>query len=125
MRILIIDDEAPTRRLLERHLLAHDAITSVVPAASAEEGAATAESQTFDVLIVDLVLDVQDGRQLLGPLHLAAPDALVVVLTALPAEAAETSSLVAGADLFLHKSVDLYPQLGDRLVEAVAQQRHR
>ena len=119
MRILIVDDEAPTRRLVELHLLAHPEVTAVVHAASAEEGVALAESQRFDIVIMDLILGVQDGRQLLLPLRLAAPDALIVALTALPAETAEATARRAGADLFMHKAAELYPQLADRLIAAL------
>jgi DNA-binding NarL/FixJ family response regulator len=119
VRILVIDDEAPTRNVIQRMLRADPRVVSVALAASAEEGTALAESDPPDVILVDVVLGAQDGRTLLSSLKLAAPGALVIVLTALPAAVAEPDALAAGADGFLEKTVPLYEELAARLHDAL------
>jgi DNA-binding response OmpR family regulator len=119
VRILVIDDEAPTRNVLQRMLRADPRVVSVALAGSAEEGTALAESDPPDVILVDVVLGAHDGRTLLSSLKLAAPGALVIVLTALPAAVAEPDALAAGADGFLQKTVPLYEELAARLHDAL------
>jgi DNA-binding NarL/FixJ family response regulator len=119
VRILVIDDEAPTRNVIQRMLRADPRVVAVTLAGSAEEGTVLAESDPPDVILVDVVLGAQDGRTLLSSLKLAAPGALVIVLTALPAAVAEPDALAAGADGFLHKTVALYEELAARLHDAL------
>jgi DNA-binding NarL/FixJ family response regulator len=115
MRIVVVDDDASTRRLLT-HVLDGDADAEVVgSAATAEEAAALTEALVPDVVLLDLVLGSQDGRDLLGSLRLAAPDAMLVALTSLPAEEAEAPSLAAGADVFHTKSASLFEHLPAQL----------
>jgi DNA-binding NarL/FixJ family response regulator len=115
VRIVVVDDDASTRRLLT-YVLDGDAGTEVVgSAATAEEAAALTEALVPDVVLLDLLLGVQDGRDLLGSLRIAAPDAMLVALTSLPAEEAEGPSLAAGADVFHTKSQALFERLPAQL----------
>jgi DNA-binding NarL/FixJ family response regulator len=115
LRIVVVDDDAATRRLLT-HVLDSAADTVVVgAAATAEEAAALTEALVPDVVLLDLLLGIQDGRDLLGTLRIAAPDAMLVALTSLPAEEAEAPSLAAGAHVFHTKSPALFRHLPAQL----------
>lgn len=117
MRVLVVDDDAPTRGILDRVLSASRQVDHVAHAATAEEATALAEALVPDVVLLDLLLGGQDGRDLIAALRLAAPDARVVVLTVLAARDAEESSLAAGAHAFRTKSAELYVRLAEEVQE--------
>lgn len=123
MRVLIIDDDPATRTLVQHRLQADGRVTHVAQAATAEEAVALAETGSYDVMLVDLLLGVQDGVQLLGPLRLASPNALLAVLTGMPTTTVRDGALQAGADLFLPKSSTPYSQLADHLAAALSERR--
>lgn len=115
MRVLVVDDDAPTRDLLDRVLGRSADVQVVGSAATAEEGAALAEALAPDVVLLDLLLGAHDGRDLFGSYRLAAPAAMLVALTGLTAEEAEQPTMAAGADAFHTKSPALFESLGPRL----------
>ncbi len=65
--ILVIDDEAPIRKLLEITLMAHE--FKILEAASAREGLALARSQMPDVILLDLGLPDVSGHEVLKKLR--------------------------------------------------------
>ncbi|MBI4264662.1 MAG: response regulator [Acidobacteria bacterium] len=80
MRALIVDDEAPVRRLLHRFVTADGA--DVLEASSAEEALdVLAREGAPAVALCDLRLPGKDGLWLAGRLQEVAPDTAVVMAT--------------------------------------------
>ena len=63
LRILIVEDHAPTRMAMSR--LVRQAGADVVTARDGEEGLGYLLTQRFDVLLTDLQMPVMDGFELL------------------------------------------------------------
>jgi two-component system, chemotaxis family, chemotaxis protein CheY len=62
MRVLIVEDHAPTRQVMSR--LIRQAGADVVTARDGEEGLGYLLTQRFDVLLTDLRMPVMDGVEL-------------------------------------------------------------
>ena len=62
MRVLIVDDHAPTRQAIGK--LIREAGGDVVTARDGEEGLGYLLTQRFDVLLTDLRMPVMDGMEL-------------------------------------------------------------
>ena len=101
MRVLVVDDHAEVRELVERALLrdGHQVTgTGTVAAARAELAA-----HCFDLLVLDLGLPDGSGQQLCQQLRATGGDLPVLVLTAKSAVASRVDVLDAGADDYLSK----------------------
>jgi len=79
-RVLVADDEASVRRVLERHL--EDAGYPVKAVASGDEAAAALKSGGFGALVTDLQMPGMDGLALLAEAKRLDPALPVVVITA-------------------------------------------
>ncbi len=103
MRILAIDDEKDTRRLL-RDILG-SAGHQVIAAADAVQGLFYAEIGRFDLILLDLMMPVMDGRQLARVLarHWNTFDTPIIVLSCLKDEAARREVRNLGCVSFLEK----------------------
>ncbi|MFN3536252.1 MAG: ATP-binding protein [Brevundimonas sp.] len=118
MRVLLADDNATNRRVVELILGALDARCVTV-----EDGAqavAAFEAQTFDIVLMDMMMPVMDGLTAVRALRAVEalegrPRTPVLMLTAnsFPEHIAE--SLAAGADLHLAKPITV-----GSLMEAIA-----
>jgi CheY-like chemotaxis protein len=115
-RVLIVDDEPPIRTLLRLVLRRDERFDLVGEAVDAEEGIARAADLQPDVVLLDLLMPGQHGRDALPALRAAAPDAMILVLSSLSALDEEHAALAAGASGYLEKSV-----LGPRLPDVVAE----
>ena len=99
--ILVVDDDAPIRRMLDRTLAADGYI--VEPAADGGQALAAVERSTPDLVVLDVGLPGLDGLAVCRRLRekgLAAP---VLLLTARDAIADRVAGLDAGADDYLVK----------------------
>jgi two-component system response regulator MprA len=100
-RVLVVDDDPPLRRMLERTLLAEGFEVTVAP----DGGAAllAAERSAPDVIVLDIAMPALDGlavcRRLRGK-GLATP---ILMLTARDAVPDRVAGLEAGADDYLVK----------------------
>lgn len=101
--ILVIDDDATTRKILEGVL--RKAGLEAVTAATAEEGLAYAFESPPSLVLLDLVMPGKDGFEVLRALRNdpRTEDVAVVVLTALAGEQDIAKAFDAGADDFLQK----------------------
>jgi CheY-like chemotaxis protein/anti-sigma regulatory factor (Ser/Thr protein kinase) len=107
--MLVIDDDADARMLLEHVLAGQGARVSV--AASAREGLAAAAFSSPDVILVDLALPIEDGFTLVGRLrayeserHRRTP---VVALTADARAADVNRCLAAGFDAVIATPIQI------------------
>src|ERR1043166_9730454 len=101
MRILVVDDHAATRRLLERNL--ELASHGVKLAGSCADASAALAVGAFDVIVLDVMLPDGSGIELCGRLRadkLATP---ILLLTARGEVRDRVRGLEAGADDYLAK----------------------
>jgi DNA-binding response OmpR family regulator len=100
-RILVVDDDPATRRLLNRALEAdcHD----VEEAATGAQAVAASRSGTFDLIVLDLVLPDMSGIHVLETLLAERPDSRVIVISAVHLVDARVDVLETGALDFIAK----------------------
>lgn len=110
--VLIVEDEAPVRRLLQRW--AQTEGTEVVTAESAEEALEVAGASAPAVAFCDYHLPGKDGLWLARQLRLTQPDTAVVMATAVMDSEVAMSGLNAGAIDYLIK-----PFTRERMSEAL------
>ncbi|MBZ0253949.1 MAG: response regulator, partial [Candidatus Methylomirabilis sp.] len=101
IRVLVIDDEADLRAFLAEALRKRG--YEVAEAGSAEEGLAVLAAEPFDVIVTDVRLPGRGGLEALPELREAAPDAIVVVMTAYGSNELAWKALKLGACDFFTK----------------------
>jgi len=106
MRILLVEDErkvaAFVKRGVEREL---DCFVDVVH--DGEEGALYARTYEYDTIILDLMLPLKDGLEILSELRAREIHAPVMLLTARDSIESKVQGLEIGADDYLTKPFDL------------------
>lgn len=108
-RVLVIDDELAIRSGLE-YLLAR-ADFEVASAATAEEGLAAAERETYDLVVLDLALPDLSGIEVCRRLR-AESTVPILILTARDSEADLGLGLEVGADDYVAKPFSTVELLG-------------
>lgn len=100
-RILVVEDDPATRRLLNRALEAdcHD----VEEAATGAQAVAATRSGAFDLIVLDLVLPDMSGIHVLEQLLAERPDSRVIVVSGVQLGEARDDALRSGALDFLSK----------------------
>ena len=101
MRILIVEDEPSVGRSLQRGLAAER--IDVTLAASGEEGFYLVLSETFDLMVLDLMLPGRDGIDILRALRGRGLSTPVIVVSARDAVEDRVRGLDVGADDYLVK----------------------
>ena len=111
VRILVVEDEPRLQRSLAKAL--REEHYAVDTANDGEEGLYKAESSDYDAVILDVMLPILDGWQVLERLrlHKSTP---VLMLTARDASTDRVRGLDLGADDYLVKPFDL-PELLARM----------
>jgi len=112
MRILIVEDEAKVAEALREGLTAEG--YEVVTARTGEEGYYLAQAETFDLILLDLMLPGRDGLDILRTLRRWGVQVPVLVLTARDAVADRVAGLDSGADDYLVKPF-AFPELVARV----------
>ncbi len=100
-RILIVDDDARLRNLLERYLEEQGFGVKAVPDAAAMDRALTREHA--DLLVLDLMLPGEDGLSICRRLRGAGNEMPIIMLTAKGDEVDRIVGLEMGADDYLPK----------------------
>src|SRR5437867_6007647 len=106
MRVLIVEDEPRLAENIARSLR-ESAGYAVDVATDGQEGSFLAESNTYDVVLLDLMLPEMDGMQILTRIRQAGQHTPVLVLTARDEKESIVALLNAGADDYLTKPFDL------------------
>jgi len=99
--VLVVDDDAPIRRMLERTLAAEG--YEVSSAADGGQALAAAEAAAPDLVVLDVALPGLDGLAVCRRLRRKGLAAPILLLTARDAVADRVSGLDAGADDYLVK----------------------
>ena len=107
-RILVVEDEAKIARAVRQGLSA--AQYDVAVAATGEEGFYRATTEPFDAIILDIMLPVRDGLQILASLRQRGIRTPVLLLTARDSIEDRVVGLDAGADDYLVKPF-AFPEL--------------
>ncbi|HEX4188605.1 MAG TPA: response regulator transcription factor [Solirubrobacteraceae bacterium] len=100
-RLLVVDDDIPVRRMLERSLLA--AGFEVDTVADGGSALAAAERRAYDVVILDVAMPGLSGIDVCRRLRAKGTTSALLMLTARDAIPDRVSGLEAGADDYLVK----------------------
>lgn len=112
MRILVIEDEKKVAEALRKGLEAEH--YDVALAASGEDGFFQLNTETFDLVILDLMLPGRDGLEILTTLRSRGFETPVLILTARDAVEDRVRGLDSGADDYLVKPF-AFPELLARI----------
>jgi PleD family two-component response regulator len=102
-RILIVDDDRPSRQLLEVMLMPEGFL--LLTAASGEEALAIVAQQSPDLILLDAMMPRMDGYQVAARIkgNLATRNIPVIMVTG---QDDHHAGMLAGAEDFLTKPVD-------------------
>jgi CheY-like chemotaxis protein len=108
VRLLIVDDEAVIRALLQRHFIAKDYIVDT--AANGIEALQRLADAKYDIVVTDLLMPEMDGHELLGRIRDEYPLIRVIVMTGAVSIENMLACLREGAFTFVTKPLtDLAP----------------
>lgn len=117
--VLVVDDEAPIRRILTR--LLERAGYSCDEAATVPEARAMLGANTYALVLCDVNMPGESGLTLVAELHRDHPDTAVVMVTAVDDPERAVPALELGADGYVVK-----PFAGNEIViNAINAMRHR
>ena len=105
MRILVIEDEPKLGEALQEGLRAES--YEVALAHTGEEGFYLAQSEKFDLLVLDVMLPGRSGLEILTTMRVRGFKTPVLILTARDAVEDRVRGLDAGADDYLVKPLSL------------------
>lgn len=117
LRVLIVDDTADIRELLGALFGRRSDVQVVAEARDGQEAIELAAALQPDIVVLDVAMPVLDGISALPYLVAAAPNARVVMLSALPAEFRAPVALAVGATAYVEKTTAV-ATLVDDLLEA-------
>lgn len=100
-KILVIDDDASLRRVVEYNL--QEAGYRVQSAAGGEEGLQQFAEETPDLVITDMKMPGMDGMQLLKLIKERSPETLVIMITAFGTVDVAVEAMKAGAYDYITK----------------------
>lgn len=105
MQVLIVEDYAPTRNSLEAGLRQEN--HAVESARTGSEGLVLALQNSYDVIVLDIMLPDLDGWELLRRLRASGSEAHIIMLTAKDAVEDKVQGFDLGADDYLTKPFSL------------------
>ena len=105
MRILIVDDEAPIRDMLQKGLTQRGGF-SVEVAQNGIEATEKIEKDVFDLVLTDLMMPGMDGLELLKTVKGTRPEVMVILMTAYGSIETAVEAMRIGADDYITKPVD-------------------
>ena len=103
MRILVVEDERKVARFIERGLKEERFAVDVAP--DGEEGLYRAQTNDYDLIVLDVLMPKKDGLQVLRELRAAKCPARILMLTARDSVEDRVLGLEGGADDYLIKPV--------------------
>jgi DNA-binding NarL/FixJ family response regulator len=106
VRLLLCDDAAQLRALYKIVFDAEHDIVVVGEAADGAEGVRAAGHLQPDVVLLDIAMPVMDGLEAIPGIRRAAPDAAIVMCTAMVDDRIRRRALDLGADGFIEKGHD-------------------
>ena len=104
-RVLVIDDDQASARMLQLHLRSQGFDTSV--AHDAEEGLAQARLAAPELVILDIRMPGRSGLELLPDLKALQPAPHIIMITAFHDMQTTIEAMQQGAEDYIHKPVDI------------------
>lgn len=101
MRILIIDDEKTIRTATALAVNGDGGIG--ITAESGRAGLSKLQSESFDLVLLDLRMPGENGLEIIPQIHRLKPDLPVIVFTAYASEETSRAALASGAADYLAK----------------------
>jgi len=101
MHILVIEDEAKTAAYLQRGLSENGFVVDT--ASRGDEGLHLAQTQSYDLFVLDVMLPERDGWSILGEIRRSGKQTPVLFLTARDSVQDRVKGLELGADDYLVK----------------------
>ena len=123
IRVLIVDDHGVVREGLRMFLALDPEIEIVGEGANGEEAVALTRKLHPDVVLMDLLMPVMDGRQATQTIREEMPDVEVMALTSVLDDASVTGAIRAGAIGYLLKNTEA-DELRRAIKSAAAGQVH-
>ncbi len=105
-KILVVDDEAPLREILQKGLAQMGGF-SVDVAQNGQEAIEKIERDIFDLLLTDLMMPGMDGMELLKMVKGTRPEMPVIMMTAYGSIDTAVEAMKIGANDYITKPVDL------------------
>jgi len=102
-RILVMEDSVALLKLIQTILEKNGYY--VETATDGKLGLAKFYNQTFDLILVDLMMPELDGFEVIERLHMQYPDLPIISFSAHPAHLVEKKALSVGANEFLQKPI--------------------
>jgi two-component system copper resistance phosphate regulon response regulator CusR len=101
MRVLLVEDEPKVSRFVARGLAAERFAVDV--ASDGKSGLDMADTYDYDLVILDLMLPLMDGTEVLRRIRAKDSDVPIIILTARDAVSDKVGNFEAGADDYLTK----------------------
>ena len=117
-RILVIDDDADTRAMLEQVLKA--AGHEVILAADGREGMLRHRTRPADLVITDLYMPNQDGSETIQELRSCFPTVAIIAMSGGSDSEGGSGALLSIAQNLVGVGILHKPFLTDELIDAVA-----
>ncbi len=105
MKILVVDDEAPIREMLQRGLTQIGGY-SVEVAQNGQEAIEKFEKDIFDLILTDLKMPEMDGIELLKLIKGTRPEVIVIMMTAYGSIETAVEAMKGGANDYITKPID-------------------
>lgn len=100
-RVLLVEDEAAIRKFVKINLEKEGYLVSDFP--SAEEALEACKTQSFEIAVLDIMLEKMDGVMLLKILREVYPHMAIIMLTAKSEDIDKINAFESGADDYLSK----------------------
>lgn len=100
-RVLLVEDEAAIRKFVKINLEKEGYLVSDFP--SAEEALEAFRTQSFEIAVLDIMLEKMDGVTLLKILREVYPHMAIIMLTAKSEDIDKINAFESGADDYLSK----------------------
>ncbi|MEQ1858643.1 MAG: response regulator [Chthoniobacteraceae bacterium] len=113
-RILILDDESDILEIYQEILARLPSLPEIVTTDSGAQAVALIESQTFNLMLLDLRMPQMDGFQVLAIARRKFPSLRVVVMTGSDDEQFRARAYAMGIDLYIEK-----PKTGKEIINFV------
>jgi DNA-binding NtrC family response regulator len=116
-RVLLIDDEVPVLRVLERALRKQGMVA--VAATSGEEGLKLLTQQKFDAALIDKNLQGMDGVEVIRHARKRQPQCACILMTGLPSLPSAIEALRLGVLDYVQKPSPEFDVIHERIRSAV------
>jgi DNA-binding NtrC family response regulator len=105
MKVLVVDDEAPIREMLQRGLFEIGGY-SVEVAQNGKEAVEKIEKEIFDLVLTDVKMPEMDGMELLRMIKGTRPEVPVIMMTAYGSIETAVEAMKVGANDYITKPVN-------------------